>query len=1222
MPLFFYQKVKSVRGIVLLSIVCSALIFFSIATSYAFAMSPVSPVTLAPNGSVSALVVGTTTTYIGGTFTAIAKNTNKFGVFATSTGSTTRQFPTLGSSNGQVVISDNNGGWYVGGNFATADTYTRNRIVHILSNGTVDPNFDPNLGGFSGSENVNALALSPDGNTLYVGGIFTTVNGGTTRNYLAAFNTSNGTVTSWNPNPDNYVYALKLNADGSTLYVGGDFGTIGGQTRNGIASFTTSDGTVTSFHPDITGTSPAINSLALSPDEAYLYFGGNFTNVGASSRANLAAVATSTGAATSFDPQIVGEVTSIAISSEGATVYTGGSFNGANSVNGNTTRNRLAAFASTTGTVIAGFDPNLNNGVNSIVLSPDGNTLYAGGLFNTVNGGGTTRNRIAAFTTSNGTVVAGFDPNMSGQVFGIALSSNAGIAATGAFTRSNPVTRNRLAAFDNATGDLVTGFDPNVSGTVSALALSPDGNTLYFGGTFSGSNSVNGNTTRNRLAAVSTSNGTVVAGFDPNVGSTGVNALALSSDGATLYVGGTFSGSNSVNGNTTRNNVAAFTTADGLVTNFNPDIGSTVNSLALTSDNSKLYVGGSFTTVAGGATTRNRLASFTTSNGVATNFDPNVSSGGIFALALSLDNSVIYAGGSNTGVVNGGALTRNRFAAFTTADGVVTNFDPNFGNNVNAIRVTSDGGTIYVGGSFTTIAGGGTTRNRLATFTTSDGVVTSYNPNLSATVSAIGLASDDSVLALGGNFTSTGGTSYARQNYAQFVGPGTPTSLGGVSFVNGSPSSSTAPTLSFSIAHASSTATVKYQLQVSTSSSFSTTAIDYASALGSGGSKSFTVGQAAGSGTYTVGSASQTLSDGNYYWRVKTIDQTTDSSGYKSANLGAVAFIVDTIVPMISSVSASSNSSGATITWTTDTVADSKVQYGASSSYGSETTLADTSGVTSHSVSVTGLSSCTTYHYRVNSNDLAGNTATSSDATFVTTGCSSGGSGGGGGGGGSSGGSRVATPVKTSTTTPSSITPNNQISVPGAVTQTAPIPELQRLSNSPDISWGSSSEYVLLLQRFLNTQGFTIAKTGPGSVGNETTVFGPATRAALVKFQTTHGISPAVGYFGPKTRAFIVSMTGAVAPIVTVPASSSVAISTFTRDLEFGMNGTDVTLLQTLLIKENAGPAALSLKNNGVSTYFGSLTKAALIEYQIVHGIIPSLGYFGPKTQASVLTNQ
>jgi len=60
---------------------------------------------------------------------------------------------------------------------------------------------------------------------------------------------------------------------------------------------------------------------------------------------------------------------------------------------------------------------------------------------------------------------------------------------------------------------------------------------------------------------------------------------------------------------------------------------------------------------------------------------------------------------------------------------------------------------------------------------------------------------------------------------------------------------------------------------------------------------------------------------------------------------------------------------------------------------------------------------------------------------------------------------------------------------------------------------------VKALQVYLNTHGYVVSSSGPGSVGNETSKFGGATRAAVIKFQKAMGITPAVGYFGPKTRA-------------------------------------------------------------------------------------------------------
>jgi tripartite motif-containing protein 71 len=64
------------------------------------------------------------------------------------------------------------------------------------------------------------------------------------------------------------------------------------------------------------------------------------------------------------------------------------------------------------------------------------------------------------------------------------------------------------------------------------------------------------------------------------------------------------------------------------------------------------------------------------------------------------------------------------------------------------------------------------------------------------------------------------------------------------------------------------------------------------------------------------------------------------------------------------------------------------------------------------------------------------------------------------------------------------------------------------------------SSDIKFLQQFLNTHGFTIAKTGPGSTSNETTFFGSKTYQALIKFQKANGIL-ATGYLGPLTRALI-----------------------------------------------------------------------------------------------------
>lgn len=79
-----------------------------------------------------------------------------------------------------------------------------------------------------------------------------------------------------------------------------------------------------------------------------------------------------------------------------------------------------------------------------------------------------------------------------------------------------------------------------------------------------------------------------------------------------------------------------------------------------------------------------------------------------------------------------------------------------------------------------------------------------------------------------------------------------------------------------------------------------------------------------------------------------------------------------------------------------------------------------------------------------------------------------------------------------------------------------------------DLSNGSTGADVMKLQQFLNANADTrVAASGAGSVGMETEYYGPATAAAVSKFQVMHradiltpaGLVNPTGYFGPSTRA-------------------------------------------------------------------------------------------------------
>ncbi|MCE9541215.1 peptidoglycan-binding protein [Candidatus Kaiserbacteria bacterium] len=78
---------------------------------------------------------------------------------------------------------------------------------------------------------------------------------------------------------------------------------------------------------------------------------------------------------------------------------------------------------------------------------------------------------------------------------------------------------------------------------------------------------------------------------------------------------------------------------------------------------------------------------------------------------------------------------------------------------------------------------------------------------------------------------------------------------------------------------------------------------------------------------------------------------------------------------------------------------------------------------------------------------------------------------------------------------------------------------------------GSTGADVRTLQRILNSDSDTrVAASGTGSPGNESTYFGPATAAAVKKFQVKWGIAKAgnagYGYVGPSTRAKLNAVLG------------------------------------------------------------------------------------------------
>lgn len=246
-------------------------------------------------------------------------------------------------------------------------------------------------------------------------------------------------------------------------------------------------------------------------------------------------------------------------------------------------------------------------------------------------------------------------------------------------------------------------------------------------------------------------------------------------------------------------------------------------------------------------------------------------------------------------------------------------------------------------------------------------------------------AEDDS--AASSSWYSSGEIAFTlEQNYA----PNLPTSLGNDQMVNGSANSENQPSFVFTLSDTNVANTLSYQIEVDNDADFSSPAIRYQSGLAAQGTKTFTVGQNPGSGTYDIGAINQELGNGSYYWRVKSTDNIGDSSGFATANSGEIAFIVNNNVPGIDNLQTTNiSSSSATISWVTDEATSSQIEYGLVSSYGFTTAITNTSPrVTTHEISLGSLEACARYFYRVKSANNASTQVVSERQTFTTSGCS------------------------------------------------------------------------------------------------------------------------------------------------------------------------------------------------------------------------------------------
>jgi hypothetical protein len=359
-------------------------------------------------------------------------------------------------------------------------------LAALIAPSTADALASSPMSSWQTNGRVRAIVVAQG--KIFIGGDFTRVRppgtsgGGVVRNHLAALSLATGKVLPWHPSANGTVTALRANARGTTVYIGGGFTRINGKARAHLAAVTASGSTLRKWHANTNGT-----VYAIAVGKSRIYIGGSFTGVKGRTRHRVAAVGQGPAARlAAWHPNVNSTVRALTMSPSGKRIFVGGDFT---RVNGRL-RPHLAAVWTTGGLSRFGAHPTWPVSA----LRTAGKQLIAGGGGN----GG----HVALYAAANGR--RRWLALTDGDVQGVAVSGNV-IVVGGHFNNfcvnreghgdplvcNNPETRRKLMALTFGEGT-PTAWDPDVVGSpIGVSAVAGGGGGAQAGGAFTKVHGVN-----------------------------------------------------------------------------------------------------------------------------------------------------------------------------------------------------------------------------------------------------------------------------------------------------------------------------------------------------------------------------------------------------------------------------------------------------------------------------------------------------------------------------------------------------------------------------------------------------------------------------------------------------------------------------------------------------------------------------------------------------------
>jgi hypothetical protein len=293
----------------------------------ALALSATADTTWMTNGKVFALAQSGNTLYVGGKFAqevsadGLTKiRVKSLGRYDATTGDGLSGWAPKITQDGKagtvraLAVSADGSMLYVGGTFNAVDgVAVKNFAVVSTTDGSL-------IAGFQHKFTTAVHVIKVGANLVYVGGSFTGVDGIAHSNLVALNPTTGAIDPTWNPSANDVVRSMAFASDGTTMFIGGIFTTMDGVSRQSVARVDMTTGALNAWAIPAGVIAPPQTAWAVLPVGNRLYAGfGKGPNYAAAFRLDNGTVGTQV-----WRFNTVGNDESLAMSNDGTRLFVGG----------------------------------------------------------------------------------------------------------------------------------------------------------------------------------------------------------------------------------------------------------------------------------------------------------------------------------------------------------------------------------------------------------------------------------------------------------------------------------------------------------------------------------------------------------------------------------------------------------------------------------------------------------------------------------------------------------------------------------------------------------------------------------------------------------------------------------------------------------------------------------------------------------------------------------